>query len=170
MTGWLVDIQLKVLIVEQDATTCFEDGHMVLILLREHVAVVTLRQGSFHFDHLTLELRTSHGVRVTPVSLRKEMPPLQSVRWRRVLSLPFDLAFGVSPAFWDHWSEGSHEPQRSLESQEGKCRPVGEGPWPRTWLSLHSFEAGPVHRFQVFDRRTIREDRKVFFSARTRKR
>jgi len=74
MAGILVDVQLKVLVIEQNATAGLEDRDMVVILLWEHVVIVTLRQGSLDFNHLTLELRPTHGIRVTPMTLKASKP------------------------------------------------------------------------------------------------
>jgi hypothetical protein len=42
MTRLLIDVKLEVLIVDEEAATLLENGEMSIVLLSEHVQVITL--------------------------------------------------------------------------------------------------------------------------------
>lgn len=65
MAWLLVDVKLKVLIVHQETTTLFKDREVRVILLRQGVKVVTLRQLSFDLDRLAMNVWTSCRMNVT---------------------------------------------------------------------------------------------------------
>lgn len=65
MTRLLVDVKLKVLRVNQEATTLLEDGEVRVVLLRQHVKVVTLCELRFDFNRLSVDMRTTSCVDVT---------------------------------------------------------------------------------------------------------
>lgn len=49
--AWLlVDIQLKILIVDQEAATLFENGKMCVVALTQHVQIITVIQLGFDFN------------------------------------------------------------------------------------------------------------------------
>jgi hypothetical protein len=50
MAWFLVDIQLKVLIVNKEATTLLENGEMSVVLLSQHIQVITLCKLRFYFN------------------------------------------------------------------------------------------------------------------------
>lgn len=89
VAGLLVDVELKVLIVHQEATTPLEDGEVRVVLLCQHVQVVTLCQLSLHFDRLTVNVGTTCRVDVTKRSLishssvEGQSEPTSSVRSAR---------------------------------------------------------------------------------------
>lgn len=64
VTRLLIDVKLKVLIVHQEATTLLEDGKVSVVLLSQHVQVVTLCQLGFDFNRLTVDVRTACRVDV----------------------------------------------------------------------------------------------------------
>jgi hypothetical protein len=64
MTWFLVDVKLEILIVYQETTTLLENREVSVVFLRQHVQIVTLGQLSFHFNRLTMNVRTTSGVNV----------------------------------------------------------------------------------------------------------
>lgn len=64
MTRLLIDVELKVLIVHQEATTLFEDGEVGVVLLSQHVQVVALSQLGLDFNRLAVDVGTACGVNV----------------------------------------------------------------------------------------------------------
>ena len=66
MTRFLVDIQLKVLVVVEKATSFFENCQMKRITLFQHVVVIAASYLSLHFDALSAHFRSAHGNGVTP--------------------------------------------------------------------------------------------------------
>lgn len=54
MTRLLIHVELKILVVHQEAATLLEDGEMSVVLLSQHVQIVTLGQLSFDFNRLAI--------------------------------------------------------------------------------------------------------------------
>lgn len=52
MTRVLVAVQLKILVIQQKCTPIFVDGEVIMLLLGEHVVVVSLGQGRPYFHNL----------------------------------------------------------------------------------------------------------------------
>jgi hypothetical protein len=68
MAWLLIDVELKVLSVHQEAATLFEDGEVSVVLLSQHVKVVTLCQLCLDFNRLPMNVRTACGVDVTELN------------------------------------------------------------------------------------------------------
>lgn len=97
--AWLlVDVELKVLIVHQEATTFLEDGEVSVVLLCQHVQVVTLCQLSLHFDRLTVDVGTTCCVDVTKKcsvsynDIKDKMKPTSSVHSAHAYASGFEHA------------------------------------------------------------------------------
>lgn len=134
MAGCFIDIQLEVLVVEQEATSSLENCHMVLVFLRQHIAIVSLCQCCFYFNNLTLKLRSPNCVCVAPASLEwKQRLRSSTIGFSKIKNIIlFGRACGVSLAFWDRSFEGSREQPQSLEIQVERRRRMGADPSPKT--------------------------------------
>ena len=71
MAWWSIDIELKVLIVHQKATTLLKDGKMSVVLLGQHVQVVALRQLSLDLNRLSMDMWTTYCLDETKNNLKK---------------------------------------------------------------------------------------------------
>lgn len=69
MTGLLVNVQLEILIVENEAPPFLINGKVRIVLLGQQVNVVTVIYLCFNFDYLTSWLiLTSHCMNVAVVT------------------------------------------------------------------------------------------------------
>lgn len=59
MTWFLVNVQLKILVVYKEATSLFENCKMCIVTLTQHVQIITMRQLRLHFNRLSVQVRTS---------------------------------------------------------------------------------------------------------------
>ena len=71
MAWWSIDIELKVLIVHQKATTLLKDGKMSVVLLGQHVQVVALCQLSLDLNRLSMDMWTTYCLDETKNNLKK---------------------------------------------------------------------------------------------------
>lgn len=70
MSWLLVNIQLEILIVDEEATTLLVDGEMGIVTLGQQVHVVAMRQLGLHLDAgLSMDIGASLSVDVAPVVL-----------------------------------------------------------------------------------------------------
>uniref|UniRef100_A0A8D8PK58 Uncharacterized protein n=1 Tax=Cacopsylla melanoneura TaxID=428564 RepID=A0A8D8PK58_9HEMI len=74
MAGFLVHIQLEVLVVVYETSSLLEYRPVRVVLLLQHIDVVAMRQLGFDFDHLVVNLGLAYRVRVTPVTLLSSFP------------------------------------------------------------------------------------------------
>lgn len=68
MAGRLVDVKLKILVVDQEAAALLEYREVRTVPLRQQVDVVAVRQLRLHLDHLTELGGTAHRMNVTEVT------------------------------------------------------------------------------------------------------
>ena len=68
MTGFSVDVKLKVLIVDEETTPAFEDGKVRVIALCQHVQIIPVSELSFDFNNLPAHLWTPDGVYIGPMT------------------------------------------------------------------------------------------------------
>jgi hypothetical protein len=113
VTGVLVNVQLEILVVEQKASSCLEDGHMVRLLLAQHIVVVPLGESRLRFHNLTLDFRSSDRVSVAPMSLQTTnyvilyedktwgMLRLPNLRVDEYYKVPYIHAFLAELASWE---------------------------------------------------------------------
>lgn len=64
MRWFSINIQLKILIVDEKTPTTFEDGKVRIVTLGQHVQVVPMRQLSFYLNHLTAYFRPTNCMNV----------------------------------------------------------------------------------------------------------
>lgn len=69
MTRLLVDVQLEVLVVDQEAASLLEDRKVGVVPLRQQVHVVAMRQLGAHLDRLVVDEWPANRVNVGPVTL-----------------------------------------------------------------------------------------------------
>lgn len=68
MTRFSVNVQLKVLILNEKASPLLEDCKMRIISLSKHVQVVSMCELSPHFHHLIANLWLTNSVNITPMT------------------------------------------------------------------------------------------------------
>lgn len=68
MARFSVDVELKILVVVEEAAPPLEDGEVWVVALREHVDVVAVRELRLHLHHLSAHAWPPYRVYVRPVS------------------------------------------------------------------------------------------------------
>lgn len=68
MSGFSINVQLKVLVVDEKAASPLEYSKVGIVALSQHIEIIPVSQLRLNFNDLTAHLRTSDGVYVGPVT------------------------------------------------------------------------------------------------------
>lgn len=72
MSGFPVYIELKVLVVYQEASSSLKYCKMGIVALRQHVQIITMSELSFDFDDLSAHFWPPDRVYVRPMSYEQK--------------------------------------------------------------------------------------------------